>query len=426
MAAASVTTSAAAPARPVYAVSDSTPLPDVPGITRAPVQPAVSEPVGQIPPPLFSNEGIVRKSSAHQGLKARIVGPLAGLGAALLSAGSALGHSVGGRASSTTPGTGAAQGTPVPSPYAPPVAPSPGLAPQAVAGPVAPQTAAPLRWLASIGRGFKTVGVILGTAITVVFLPIILGLRRLVLAPAHLISRRLPAPSAPGGTPDFDADGNPRRRRRVSPLWLAFGGFYGFLALIILSVLVATAMVGAPSNTPATKLPIKTPVVVAYASASSWSVIGNVTPKPSPTIVVTPPPIAKPAMATPPPPPAPTPVKTPAPTVKTTPTPVPTVTPVPTPFTIITTATPPKTHGSDASISVWSYPGWTCYLTRTTPYKKSTTLATNAQGSATFLWGGTHGTTPAWTAGTYTITAYCAATARGTYLASAPVTIKMP
>jgi hypothetical protein len=131
--------------RPAYS-SPEAPLPDVPGITRAPGQPAATEPSGQISPPL--------------------------------------------------------------SPYARPVAPAPGFrqspsapaASPAFAGPVSPQKAGPLRWLASIGQGLKTAAIILGTAVTVVFLPIILGLRRLLLAPAHLISGHFPsAPRARRG-----------------------------------------------------------------------------------------------------------------------------------------------------------------------------------------------------------------------------------
>jgi outer membrane biosynthesis protein TonB len=365
------------------------PLPDVPGITRAPVQPAAAEPAGQIPPP--------------------------------------------------------------PSPYARPVAPGFERSPYApaaspvFAGPVAPQKAGPLRWLASIGRGFKTAAIIVGTAITVVFLPIILGLRRLLLAPAHLISGHFPSAPAAGGTPDFDADGNPRKKRRISPLWLAFGGFYGFLALIIVAGLVAEMVTTLPSSA-ATNPPQKTPDGIAFASASNGSVVGNAIEKPSPTVVVTPPPTAKPALPTPtptptptPPPtpkptPIPTPVKTPAPTVKPTPTPVPSVTPLPTPFAIITKATPPAADGGDATIYIWSMANASCKLHNQELNRSSSSLTTNSSGAATFIWGGIRtspptGTPypsphPGWPAGTYTITAIC--TMSGTTITSAAVKIVMP
>jgi hypothetical protein len=71
-------------------------LPEIPGITRAPF---VEVPVAAAtarPEPVFSNEGIARKSNERRRLP--IIGPILGFLAAILAAGVALGHSVGAHA----------------------------------------------------------------------------------------------------------------------------------------------------------------------------------------------------------------------------------------------------------------------------------------------------------------------------------------
>ena len=82
---------------------DRTDLPDVPGIIRAAHDPETEEAV--VPPPLFSNEGIVRRAEAER--RNRFLGPLGGLAAAFLGAGKAFGHTGG----SSGPGTEALAAT---------------------------------------------------------------------------------------------------------------------------------------------------------------------------------------------------------------------------------------------------------------------------------------------------------------------------
>jgi hypothetical protein len=54
-------------------------------------------------------------------------------------------------------------------------------------------------------------------------------------APRAGLVRR--GPDRRSGWPDFDEHGNPRRRRRVAPFWLWFGGFFGILVLVAAAVL---------------------------------------------------------------------------------------------------------------------------------------------------------------------------------------------
>jgi len=64
----------------------------------------------------------------------------------------------------------------------------------------------------------------------VVFLPVFYGLSRFITVPANAASNWMQGSEA---SPDFDEYGNPRRKRRIAPFWLAFAGFYVILALII-------------------------------------------------------------------------------------------------------------------------------------------------------------------------------------------------
>jgi hypothetical protein len=115
----------------------------------------------------------------------------------------------------------------------------------AVAGPVAALLAAGT----ALGHGVRAGALGIGSAFAVFCLPILLGLGRIVTFPARAISRRFAGTGSV--TPDFDASGNPRRKSLVWPIWVVVGGFYLFLALILGAAWYTTvATVPSSSATP--------------------------------------------------------------------------------------------------------------------------------------------------------------------------------
>jgi hypothetical protein len=241
--------------------------------------------------------------------------------------------------------------------------------------------------------GIRTGVLVVGSVLAIVFLPIILGLGRLASVPANAASRLMQRNDA--GVPDFDADGNPRRKRRVAPFWLAFGGFYTVLALIIATVWFGSAAGSSPpsAGSSASGHPgfIAGLLVSPSQSASpstSPTASPTATPAPTPTKAPTPKPTKKP---------------TPKPTKKPTPKP----TPVPTPKLTASPASGPV-HGTLVTFTVTWTVGSSCKVTRTyvsgpalpPPGPTTYTVAIGSAGTGTFQ---THGNT----AGTYSFVAVC-------------------
>jgi hypothetical protein len=485
------TVQALKPAQPPFTVHyERPPGRDVPGLVRAnhddeaasavtaaPVLPAVQE---SVPSPMpinsYQGEAIERNAVGNPSWKARVVGPMAGVAATLLAAGSALGHSVGSRLSPTkpvreTPSASAAAAQlgiqppepAAPSPYARP--------PYAQAAPYAPLGAVPVGRVADLPAptvvrpaGFKGTApyrllALAGSVLAVVCLPIILGLGRLALIPAHAISGRLSGRGGGGGvgtaTPDFDEYGNPRKKRRISPLWLAFGGFYGFLAMIIAIVWLSTsvlppveadqspnsshAVAALTSNSPSENLnvshgpsvaaPKPTPKPVTPGSTARTVPPSATTTAPAPTARITP---APKTTATP----APKTTATPAPKTTATPTPTPTPTPTaPVNFVAFVPAGGVRSNGTKNYAAAYTAAydtgglvviidalgGSYCTLSSTAHTSKSasvTILGTPPQvGSMIRIWG------KYWAKGTYTITASCTHSGMPTRQATKQVTI---
>jgi hypothetical protein len=283
------------------------PARDVPGIV--PVGPFQAEVAAAEPamPLLASNQGVVRhQAAARPGWKARIVGPIAAVLAALLAAGAALGH------------------------------------------------------------------------FTVV--PLAHGLGRLVSIPANAAGGWFGGGDV--GSPDFDLDGNPRKKPRVARIWLVFGGFYLLLALIIGTAWVTSEINSPLADAAATQDTRSTPYVAAGAATADTSPSASASPtrgttqgptaKPTPVPAATPTPPSTPTpVATPTPPATPTPKTTPAPTPKPTGTPTPKPTPTPTPkptptpamFATIVGVTVPLHSSGTGSAVVQSLPNALCTLT---------------------------------------------------------------
>ena len=142
--------------------------------------------------------------------------------------------------------------------------------------------------LAAMVLGMRVAATWLGAALAVVFLPILLGLGRIVSFPARAVSRwyarRSAASAASAGStgaplsPDFDEYGNPRKKQRIAPFWLAFGGFYLLLALIIAGTWATTAMTPVPTDRTATQATTATPY------APGGGVIGEGSPSADPSM----------------------------------------------------------------------------------------------------------------------------------------------
>jgi cell division septation protein DedD len=368
------------------------PPPNVPGITRAPIveELPVEEDVPVVAPvvaPLFSNEGIARKKEAELGSwKVRLAAIAAGVLAAMLAAGSALADHAKpllssaraglatlparfGGARGTLAGTTATGGT---------TAAANGL-----------RAARPFRWTASTVMAIRTGVLVVGSVLAIVFLPIILGLSRILTVPAHAGSRWLQRNDA--GAPDFDADGSPRRKRRVAPFWLAFAGFYTVLAMIIATVWFGTAVGSSPPSAGSSgngHPAFIAGLLVSPSQSTSPSISPTATPTPTaaPTPKPTPAPTKKPT---------PKPTKKPAP--KPTPVPVtPPPTPVPTPRPAIKADhTSGQTHvGTGVTFTLTWTANTACTVSRTytaggavpspAPNNTYKTLNTGAAGSAPF------------------------------------------
>jgi hypothetical protein len=415
----------------------------VPGIIRAhhdedeEVAAAAVAPVLPTPPPLFSNEGSVRKAG-RTGWKARIAGPVSGIAAASAAAGSALGHSAGSRG---------AEGE----------APGGAVAEQAIAEPVVAEQAVrghgsgllgrladtrAFTAVASVALAIRVAVVWVGSAVAVVVLPIVLGLARLVAIPVRPVADWIS--SRDSTWPDFDEFGNPRpaggpRRRAMGAM--LFAGFFGvlFLGIALMWVLPQPG----PNNNSSAPPTHGGNVALASAPNGNNGNNGNpaIDPTPDPSAVLVGdeslapgatrrPATPKPPVITPAPTPAPTQVPTPtqAPTNTATasptnrPTPVPTATPA-TPV-IDTEEVSPVVTGVQIHVHVFYFPQSTCYLTRA--------IGSSKVNSKTFLvWdnGDSGGvlvppTSSSKLLGIYTITATCTAPGSAVKITSPPITFE--
>jgi hypothetical protein len=388
--------------------------PDVPGIIRAPITGGEGETFKPAVEPLFSHEGLARKDAVKSGWKARAAAVAAGSAAAFAGAGSALADKAGPRFASLKSGMG--------------------TVPARVGGATTSVREGGFRQtrlftgIATVALAIRVGAVWIGSALAVVLLPILLGLGRFVSVPANAASRWFSNRSG-SVSPDFDEDGNPRRKRPVAPFWIAFAGFYAILALIIGVVWFGSAVGSSPASPGAihtifiadwSPSPSPSPTATPAASASSATTPGasassattpgasaSTNPGASPSTapigpVVTPGTTPKPtAKITP----VPTAKITPVPTVKITPVPVPTPTPVM--FETIVSATPPASHGSgDAHFVLRSLPTAVCYLhllgADGTRHTTHTTMGGDGE-SGSMDWTGSS----AWTAQAYTMTLTC-------------------
>ena len=442
------------PSRPGFVGGKHPELPVHPGITRfedlePPSRPGAA-PAGSTdavpgfqPPaePLFSNEGIVRESSArYRSNFQRVVGVLAAVVAALAGAGAALAHGVG----SHLPTAGAVApesldgasvvDVPRPAPEAAPAVGAPGgLGRPAPAG------------------GFASLLLALGA-----------GVALAAAAVAGIVARPFHRTGGRGDTAQLipvEADEYPieRKRRKAPIFYLAivtfFIALYGYLlvgGMILPSMASSTGgpHAGATSTQGiAGGDPTATAILPAGASASAKPTVTKPGSTKAPVITGTPvatpnpttAPTAKPTTAptanpttsptakpTPTKAPTPVPTHTPAPTAPPapTPTPVPTPTAVPPIFVsfepdgsksviggVTRTATSTEVAGTRSFVFIDTLDGATCtisttgypnYLTGTAPTEDSTP-------SIIFVWGRS-GSSPNytyWAVGTYTLTVTC-------------------
>ena len=444
------------------------PVPDVPGIIRAPIVEGEEDATSNEIPPLFSNEGIFRQSvAAKPGWKARIVGPVAGVAAALLAAGSALGYKARGGMSSVKSTVGTVpdrvRGTAATGRVAGFRARAGGFGTSIVGGLRNFKETRVFGWIASAALAVRTGAVWIGSALAVVFVPIFFGLSRFVTVPANAASRWLQG-GGESSSPDFDEYGNPRRKRRIAPFWIAFAGFYVVLALIVAaawfgsSVATTTANPSAsraatatkdlaagsvgvkvsPTTThmPVTTRPTATPTarptdkptpkptpVPAKSPTASATTASNPTPTLAPTHAPTLPPTAKPTAR---PTAKPTARPTAPPTAKPTATPTPVTPPPPvsvsyekdgTTVTVNTQygprtykATPTGTQTTPFILFIDVTPGASCSIA-STPSHPAPSMDTASGATPTYVirWG-RDGVRPNWTywpAGNYTITTTC-------------------
>jgi hypothetical protein len=210
---------------------------------------------------------------------------------------------------------------------------------------------------------------------------------RILSMPVAALRNRL-VRSSPSGSPDFDALGNPRKRRRVAPFWLWFATFYIVVALTIVATLVLSGA-SLPGIGPA-------------PSQSAGSTFGA---SPSASGPLT----TGPAVV--------------GPTTGVSPS---TTTPISAPVLTVKEQPPTLAIGKNATFTIRFVPGATCTLTRTfvpgftaapsqAPKSPVSSLAfpVGADGSATIAWGETA------QVGTYSISATCT----GSPQSSAPVTV---
>jgi outer membrane biosynthesis protein TonB len=348
------------------------------------------EPYRPVVEPLFSNEGIVRWSMTHRkSWRDRLGQSLAGF----VAAGTAFGHNPGSGLAAAKAWAGSSIGR--------------------FFGRFAKTRA--FAWIATAVLAIRTGLGWAGAALAVVAHPV-------------------------------DEYGTERKKRRFSPFWLVFSGFYLLLALVVgLNVFfVAGPAALANSSNPmavATREPTPSPTLAPTPTPTATP-LPTPEPTPEPTLeptaapapvvtpAPTPAPIVKPvAKATPKPTPAPTPVPTPVPT------PAPTVVP-PSPL-LDTKENSPLAVGTNYTFWVQWIPASTnCYLTRTyisgpppapapTPAPKSSApkFAIGANGwSGPVPWGAGSKANPT-PAGTYSITATCTPPHSSTAVTSPPITV---
>ena len=342
---------------------DGTVLPDVPGITRA------AHDLGAqgtpLPPPLFSNEGIVRRAEAQH--RSRFLGPVGGLFAALLGAGDAFGHT----AESSSPemetlvATAEDDGA---------IAGSPDFLP----------SGNPRR-----SRKRRSAAMLAAAALIAALFVVAAGA-------AFLPTQKVPVATAtPGSSP-------------TSP---------GIAALDS-----SLAPGGAPADTPADDptdppsglligddpLPpgaTRKPVVKATPAPTAPAITAG--PSPTATHSATPRASAQPSHT---PTPTPTPTHTPTPTPTPTRTPVPTPTPTPVMFAEIGYVQPPAFSPANAKFAVGSLPGASCKLSRLpvtgdNHTRQSNAFFTGADGWAYVWWGSS------WSISSVMVTIYATCTA---------------
>ncbi len=195
--------------------------------------------VAPTPPPLFSNEGVVR-AAAQQSWATRARATAAGIGVALLAAGTAFGHSAGPRLASVKDriagGAGSVDGNP----------------------PAEPEEGAPAASSAVVTPG-------VGVTLPSVFAPV----GRVLALPVVALSRWM---SGGEETLTYDEYGNEHRRRRMGPGWLLFIGFYGALFALIALTMMFSSQVAADGGHPV----LHTPIAGAGGPGSSPSAGGNV------------------------------------------------------------------------------------------------------------------------------------------------------
>jgi hypothetical protein len=383
-------------------------VPEVPGITRAP---EIVDDLSIQQPPLFSNEGVVRKYEGQK--RSGIAGVVGGVLGSFLAAGTALGHAVG----SAMPGSG--------------TGPRAGSTGRSADSPDFDRYGNHR----SAGRGRRRVaGAFLGVGVLVAMGSILAFSGASVTAPS-------PKPHDSTANPSSGATAN----TQVAEATLLPDGStpeptVDPSAVIVDDESLAPGATRRPTAKPATPKPTTaatqtdtgagpTPTEVTGPTAGPTSAptagptsaptsAPTAGPTGAPTIGPTPSPTPKPT-ATPTPTPTPTPTHTPTPTPFHTPTPTPTPsptirpTPVPTRPTLDTSATSPQPVGTAYNFYVFYIPASTCTLkiVDSTPRTVITTksFAIGADGSS--------GPVPRplpdhpLPAGTYTATATCTGTA---------------